>query len=153
MITEVGPDAIDDVMAVMERSFDPTFGEAWNRAQCLGILGLPGVWLSLDRADGTVRGFALARAIFDDAELLLIAVRPDARGHGVGRALLDHVIRTARERGATRLHLEVREGNPALRLYNDCGFEPVGRRRNYYSGNEGQTLDAITLVRPIDADG
>ena len=46
-----------------------------------------------------------------------------------------------------RLHLEVREGNHALSLYERAGFALVGRRRNYYSGRDGQTYDALTLAK------
>ena len=149
MIAEAGPEAIDSVMEVMEQAFDPVYGEAWNRAQCLGILGLPGVWMSLARIDGEAAGFALGRIVLDDAELLLIAVKPLARGKGIGKRLLDDMIRAARARGAARLHLEVRDGNPALGLYSQTGFEPIGRRKGYYTGHLGQAYDALTLTRPI----
>ena len=149
MIAEAGPEAIDAIMEIMEQAFDPNYGEAWNRAQCLGILGLPGVWMSLAFRDGTVGGFALGRVVLDDAELLLIAVKPLWRGQGLGQRLLDDVVRAAGGRGASRLHLEVRDGNPALALYRGNGFEPIGRRKDYYTGSLGQTYDALTLTRPI----
>ena len=46
-------------------AFDPRFGEAWTRAQCIGILAMPGVWLTLARVGEAVVGFALSRAIMD----------------------------------------------------------------------------------------
>jgi len=130
------------VDAVMTEAFDPRFGEAWTRSQCLGILGMPGVWLTLARADGEVAGFALTRAILDEAELLLIAVRPSFRRRGIGAALLRGVIADARGRGVTRLHLEVRAGNEAAALYAAHGFARVGERRDYYRGRTGQSFDA-----------
>ena len=148
MIRIAGPDDIDLVMAVMIEAFDPAFGEAWNKAQCLGIIGLPGVWLMIDEEDGTCRGFALSRSMLDEAELLLIAVRPDRRGHGVGARLLEAVIEEAALRGAAKLHLEVRDGNDAIRLYAKGGFTQVGRRKDYYSGQTGERFDALTLMRP-----
>ena len=69
--------------AVMAEAFDPRFGEAWTHSQCLGILSMPGVWLSLARAEGETAGFALSRAILDEAELLLIAVHPAFRRRGI----------------------------------------------------------------------
>ena len=48
---------------------------------------------------------------------------------------------------AGQLHLEVRDGNPAVRLYKRAGFSQVGRRRNYYSGRDGQLFDALTLAK------
>ena len=138
---------LHDVMAVMDDSFDPRFGEAWTLGQCAGLLPLPGVWLTLARADETVLGFALARLVADEAELLLLAVKTAGQRRGVGRILLEHFEDAAVARGAARLHLEVREGNHALSLYERSGFGLVGRRRDYYSGQKGDRYDALTLAK------
>jgi ribosomal-protein-alanine N-acetyltransferase len=84
--------------------------------------------------------------VSDEAELLLIAVDPDRQGRGAGNALLQHFIANARAGGAHRLHLEVRDGNPALEIYRAAGFIPAGRRRNYYRGPDGDRHDAVTLI-------
>ena len=140
---------IDLLMQVMNNAFDPLFGEAWNTGQCLGILSLPDVWLSFaDDGDRTV-GFALSRLLMDEAELLLLAVEPHARGHGVGRALIERTVAIAAEKGAHRLLLEVRDGNQAFDLYTEAGFAEIGRRRDYYRGLDGTSRDALTLARPI----
>jgi len=144
-IVEADTSAVDAVMVVMEKAFDPRFGEAWRREQCLGILALPGVWLTTASNDVEMAGFALSRLTADEAELLLIAVTPERRGGGIGTQLLEDMINRAAGRGATRLHLEVREGNSALRLYQRFGFTPVGRRPAYYRGQFGQSFDALTL--------
>jgi ribosomal-protein-alanine N-acetyltransferase len=137
------------VSEVMTDAFDPRYGEAWTSAQCMGMLSLPGVWLTLAyREDGLV-GFALARAIAGDGELLLIAVRPGWRGSGVGAALLRSVIGDAEMHAAERLHLEVRADNSAIRLYLSNGFAKVGERRGYYRGRDGQLYDAHTYARPL----
>ena len=140
---------LDEVMATMHAAFDPSFGEAWTRNQCSGIMGLAGVWLLLARYDGRAAGFALSRAVADEAELLLLAVQPEQRRFGIGRALLDGVAAEAGARGATRLHLEMRDGNPAVNLYNGAGFHEVGRRKRYYRGRDGLSFDAITLACPL----
>ena len=136
------------VMATMDAAFDPAFGEAWTRGQCAGILSLPGVRLLL-AGDGA--GFALARTVYDEAELLLLAVAPRHRRAGLGAALLDAVADDARASGAARLHLEMRAGNPAAALYARAGFVEVGRRRNYYRGAGGAQIDAVTLALPLVA--
>jgi ribosomal-protein-alanine N-acetyltransferase len=140
---------IDDVMAVMNASFDPCYGEAWTAPQCAGLLPMPGVWLSLARDRDEVVGFALARIVAGEAELLLLGVKRKDQRRGVGKMLLDAFALRAGERGARRLHLEVREGNHAVKLYSDAGFTQVGRRRNYYSGRDGQIYDALTLARIV----
>jgi ribosomal-protein-alanine N-acetyltransferase len=149
IIAAGGAGDLDEVMATMASAFDPRFGEAWSRSQCSGILPMPGVWLLLARHAGIGAGFALARAIVDEAELLLLAVRPELRRAGIGAALLAGVADAARGRGAVRLHLEMRENNPAAALYDSAGFKEVGRRPRYYRGNDGRSFDAITLARAL----
>lgn len=143
--------AVERVMAV---AFDPRFGEAWTRTQVLGGLAMPGVTLLLARigpstphtaaseSGGAVVGFSLTRRVLDEAELLLIAVIPDARRRGVGAALLRGVIAEARGSGVAKLHLEVRDGNPAIQLYTAAGFTKTGERRAYYRGRDGRAHDA-----------
>jgi ribosomal-protein-alanine N-acetyltransferase len=143
---------LDEVMATMTAAFEPCFGEAWTRSQCAGILVLPGVWLLLARVDGRGAGFALARSVVDEAELLLLAVPPAQRRGGVGRTLLDAIADEARSRGASHLHLEMRDGNPAALLYAGAGFREVGRRPRYYRGRDGRSFDAITLACPLTGD-
>lgn len=144
-----GPGDLDAVMAVMRESFDPCFGEAWTAPQCAGLLPMPGVWLTLARDEAEVVGFAMSRIVAQEAELLLLAVKRKDQGRGVGKRLLEAFVADATGRGADRLHLEVREGNHALTLYSRAGFTQVGRRRNYYSGRDGQIYDALTLARAV----
>jgi len=146
-IDEGGVLDLEDVMRVMTNSFDPNFGEAWTAPQCAGLLPMPGVWLILARDGDRPVGFALARIIGEEAELLLLAVSRDAQGGGLGRSLLAGFERGARERGATGLHLEVRDRNHAVELYTRTGFVEVGRRKDYYRGSEGQVYDALTLAK------
>jgi ribosomal-protein-alanine N-acetyltransferase len=139
-------DDLDEVMRIMGRAFRPCFGEGWTRSQCAGILPMTGVALMIAADEGAPVGFSLSRAVADEAELLLIAVDPDRQGHGAGSLLLRHFISAARDHGANRMHLEVRDGNPAVSLYQRSGFLPAGRRRNYYKGPDGERYDAVTLM-------
>jgi ribosomal-protein-alanine N-acetyltransferase len=139
---------LDDVMEVMNGAFGDRFGEAWTRSQCAGILPMAGVSLVVARdADaGTAVGFSLARAIAGESELLLIAVLPSRHRQGIGRLLLDEFMARARSEGASRVHLEVRDGNPAVGMYCGAGFTGVGRRRNYYRAPNGLRFDALTFA-------
>ena len=74
-----------------------------------------------------------------------LAVRPEWRGQGLARALLDHVLREASGLGATRAGLEIRRSNDiARRLYEGMGFAVVGTRRDYYTN---PPEDALILSR------
>jgi ribosomal-protein-alanine N-acetyltransferase len=138
---------LDEVMQVMAESFDPEFGEAWTAGQCASLLPMAGVWLTLARERDLPVGFSLSRLIAGEAELLLLGVRRSAQRRGVGAKLLGRFIADAKARGAEKLHLEVRQGNHAIELYRQAGFEEVGRRFNYYRGLSGHRYDALTLAR------
>lgn len=142
-------DDLDSVMAVMESAFGNRFGEAWTRSQCSGILPLAGISLALARDGDSIIGFSLTRTIADEAELLLLAVAPGHHRRGIGAQLLDDFMARAHEGGAARVHLEVRDGNPAIAMYRSAGFLPVGRRRNYYRGVDGRRFDALTFARQV----
>lgn len=140
-------DDLDGVMKVMDAAFGRHFGEAWTRSQLAGILPMSGVSLVLAReARGEPVGFSLFRTVADEAELLLLAVLPNHHRRGIGRRLLEDFIERARNDAVTRVHLEVRDGNPAIAMYHSAGFSPVGRRRNYYHAPDGTPFDAITLA-------
>lgn len=143
VITRHGVEGLPEAMTVMTRAFDPQFGEAWNVGQCTGVLAMPGAELLIARDDVPV-GFALLRTVFDEAELMLLAVAPEMRGRGIGRALLQHTIAMATKSGATSYFLEVRGDNPAKMLYERAGLEQVGLRRDYYRGDDGYRRDALT---------
>jgi ribosomal-protein-alanine N-acetyltransferase len=137
------------VDALMVAAFDPRFGEAWTRSQCMGVLAMPGVRLTLALVDDMPAGFAMVRSVMDEAELLLLAVDPAFRRRGIAGALLRAVIAEAQASGIADLHLEVRAGNEAVKLYAAQGFAKVGERRGYYRGKTGQSFDAHTYRRPV----
>lgn len=96
------------------------------------------------------QGFALGRALADEAELLTIAVRPDMQRGGIGRRLLSDFLAEAQARGAAAAFLEVAADNlPALSLYRGAGFQQVGQRRGYYAGPGGRKVDALVLSRAL----
>lgn len=149
-------DAVDHIMEVMDEAFDPAFGEAWNRRQVSDALLLGNCrYLLLDRefrkieGNREAAGFTLSRQAADEEELLLIAVRPQLRRHGIASALVEKLIEDAAGRGVTRMFLEMRDGNPAEALYRRHGFQPVGRRPNYYNRGAISGIDAITFVRNL----
>lgn len=126
--------------AIHEAAFP--IGERWG-PDAIGLqLGLPGAFGFVSGRGG----FILARAVADEAEILTLAVDPAAQRGGIGRALMDQAMSTARSRGAGAMFLEVSEINAAARaLYAACGFSEVGRRARYYAGG----VDALVLRATI----
>lgn len=144
-IREMRPGDLDEVMAIEEVSF-PTpwtrklFEEEIDRGFSDALVAVP--------AEGAgVLGYSICWTVADESHLLNIAVRPDARGRGVGRALLVECIRRGARAGAGRIHLEVRAGNvPAIRMYEREGFFFQGIRRGYYT-DTGE--DAVLYSREL----
>ena len=142
---------LDEVMEVMDAAFGRRYGEAWTRSQLAGILPMDGVALTLARKEGNgaTIGFSLVRTVGEEAELLLLAVRPTHQREGIGGRLLDDFMEGAAKGGVRRVHLEVRDGNAAVAMYRTAGFEQAGKRRNYYHASDGRRFDALTLVKKI----
>jgi len=87
------------------------------------------------------------------ADVMTIAVAPEAQGQGLGDALVGWLIRAARGGGAKHLMLEVRADNVAAQqLYAKAGFEMVSRRRRYYQPGD---VDAHIMRLSLEgsADG
>lgn len=94
-----------------------------------GANGSKGVELNLIvEVDGRVAGMVSATAPVDgESDLVSMWVAPEGRGKGVGDALVQAVVRWARQQGAQRVALDVREGNHhALAVYERNGFSDTG---------------------------
>ncbi|QDK33284.1 MULTISPECIES: GNAT family N-acetyltransferase [Sphingomonadaceae] len=149
-------DDLDRIMSVMETAFDPNWGEAWNRRQVDDALLLGNCHYYLISPDGTpvtgdeeAAGFSLSRTGYEEEELLLLGVKPQFRRLGLGRAILDALRLAAARRGARRLLLEMRRGNPAQSLYCNFGFYSIGERKDYYRTQNGERIDALTFACDI----
>lgn len=83
---------------------------------------------------GALRGYIIYSAVCDSADLLRVAVAPESRGQGLGKALMDRMLADCSVRNIEKVFLEVRESNsPAIHMYARCGFTEIARRKNYYS--------------------
>lgn len=94
---------------------------------------------------GELVGYAGLRAPSNarEADVQTIAVAPEARGRGLGRALMERMLTQARERRMREVFLEVRADNPvAQALYRSLGFVELGVRPGYY---QPEGIDAIVM--------
>lgn len=84
-----------------------------------------------------------------ECHLLNLCVHPSWQGRGLGRAILRHLLDTARAREVDTVFLEVRASNTRARaLYHSEGFGEIGIRRGYYPADQGRE-DAVTLARVL----
>ncbi|MCB1384284.1 MAG: GNAT family N-acetyltransferase [Notoacmeibacter sp.] len=91
-------------------------------------------------------GFVLARLAAGEAEILTVAVARAHRRRGLGRKLMDAVLRHLHAERAESLFLEVDETNePAIALYRRLGFRKVGQRKAYYDAAAGGKNAALIM--------
>jgi [ribosomal protein S18]-alanine N-acetyltransferase len=125
------------------------FPNPWTPGLFLHELKLSFSRLLLARgANGGARlhGYVCWWVVGDEVHILNLAVHPDARRSGTGRALVERVIGDAVTHAAASVSLEVRRGNEAAEaLYRSMGFSAAGVRRNYY----GQGEDAVIMERRL----
>jgi len=147
----IGPARVHDLasVAAIERA---AFSDPWSVRSFREALDSGSVYFACARSDaGSVLGYVVAWFVADQGEIANIAVAPDQRGQGVGRALLDAALEEAATRGIAAVFLEVRDSNQRAReLYASRGFEEVGRRRRYY---RRPVEDAIVLRRTLSLAG
>jgi len=106
-------------------------------AHAMDVDGLldPAVTFFSFRAGGTLLAVgALKQLDPQHAEIKSMHTAQDARGRGVGRQMLEHLIAVARERGYRRLSLEtgsMASFAPARALYARAGFDVCGPFADY----------------------
>ena len=101
------------------------------------------------QVDGVLAAFAITQVVLDEATLFNLAVDPDWQRRGLGRELLQHLIKALEEQGVVTLWLEVRASNhAAIALYEQLDFNEVSIRRNYYPTADGKE-DAVIMALTI----
>ncbi len=96
--------------------------------------------------DETIIGYGVMSVVIDESHILNLCIHPDWQGRGLGRKLIQRLLKIARQHGAEKAFLEVRENNRvALALYDKLGFAEIGRRQNYYPALDGEREDAMVM--------
>jgi len=132
------------------------FAQGWDAAAMGQFIAGPGcLSLLASRAQsGPVEGFLIARKASDEAEILTLAVHPDCRRAGLGRALVEAAMARLQAAGATRLFLEVDEANSAAcAIYRALGGVEVGRRCRYYGHGADAIIFSLALSAATADDG
>lgn len=118
------------------------FHAPWSEAMLREELG-KGIFLVAER-DGQAIGYVGCQTVLDEGYITNVAVSPDCRRQGVGRALIAELVQRARAQGLSFVTLEARASNaPAIAVYEGAGFVRVGVRKNFYTA---PTEDAVLMT-------
>jgi [ribosomal protein S18]-alanine N-acetyltransferase len=139
---------------VLEHLHREDFSRPWSAAEFEALLLQPPVFgfaaVETGKPRNSAVGFVLARLAAGEAEILTIAVARACRRLGLGRRLMDAVLRELHSQRAEALFLEVDETNaPAIALYRRLGFSEVGRREGYYSNPGTASTGALVMRRDL----
>jgi ribosomal-protein-alanine N-acetyltransferase len=140
--------SVDDLDAVMAIETSVFVTDAWSREGMAHELASSDGWYLVATPDGDdtrVVGYSGLMVLpgAPDADVQTIAVLPEARRSGLGRALMGQMIAEARRRGVREVFLEVRADNPgAQSLYESLGFEAIAVRPRYYMPDG---VDAVVM--------
>jgi ribosomal-protein-alanine N-acetyltransferase len=128
------------------------FDRAWSADELHRVMDGPCTFsLEAVRQEAPL-GFIVVRAVAGEAEILTLAVHPDARRQGIGCALVEAAATTAQTLGAEAFWLEVATDNAAaIALYAATGFEAAGRRPGYYGRKDGERIDALVMRRLLNS--
>ena len=130
---------IDSIAALDGAAFE----FPWSRDDFEGSMKFGHQFLLL-KDDDRLLGFAVYMQIFEQSELLTIAVLPSEQGHGYGKLLLNEVAARLAANG-----LEVRVSNERARaLYAGAGFKEISIRKGYYPSRDGRE-DAIVMQKVL----
>lgn len=141
-IRDMNLDDFEKIKDCLQTDFD----EFWNSSILKSELeNINSHYIVATDADN-ILGFAGIIVSLDDAEITNIVTKKTKRKNGIGKLLLDKLIKMAREYGKDKISLEVNEENiAAIRLYEKFEFEKVGLRKKYYNGKN----DAIIMTKKI----
>ena len=123
---------LDDIPAVGEIERQ-SFSIPWSENAFEESLGYSHAIFLVAAYQEKIVGYCGMYQVFQEGDIINVAVMPEYRKQGVGRCLMEGMIQAALERNILDLTLEVRESNEAAkRLYVSFGFESVGVRKNFY---------------------
>lgn len=142
-ITRMKENDLEQVAAIEWEAFS----QPWTKQGFLDAINNENTLYLVAEENHSVLGYLGLWQSFEEADITNVAVRADCRRKGVAHCLLEETKRLAAERGITTLTLEVRVSNePAIRLYEKCGFRSLGVRPGFY---EKPREDAMIMMAAI----
>ncbi len=120
-----------------------SFAEPWSEDSLRLLLGETGVAFVVCDGERVV-AYGGMLCIAGEGQITNVAVLPECRRRGYGRAVTEALLHYAGENGLFEVSLEVRASNEAaIALYREQGFATCGTRRNFY---RKPTEDALVMV-------
>jgi len=133
---------LDALHKIEEQCFDQ---EAFSKRQIAYLLTDYNTVALVAKADNGIAGFIIAQVEVEEntefGHIITINVVPAFRKKGIGSKMMQEMEAILKQKGISECHLEVREDNsPALKLYQNSGYQKIGRLEKYYGKAHGLYL-------------
>lgn len=144
LIVDLGPKDISSLVR-LEKAI---FASPWEEGPYLDGLSRGRIFALGVKFEFEVVAYITVMYLFDEAEIINIAVSEPLRRRGIGEKLLRHALQKCARRNTSRVFLEVRESNKGAKaLYHKLGFKVIGRRKDYYKDE-----DALVMILDFSED-
>jgi [ribosomal protein S18]-alanine N-acetyltransferase len=136
---------LDRLFKIEEQCFDQ---EAFTKRQIAYLLSDYNTIALAAKLNSEIAGFILAQIEIENdtlfGHIITINVVPAFRKKGIGSKMLQEIEAILKQKGISECHLEVREDNsPALKLYQNSGYQKIGKLEKYYGKVHGLYLKKI----------
>lgn len=119
-----------DAVAMIEQE---CFSLPWSKEALLASMSQSYSYFVVAKTDDDIAGYGAIYVVAGEGEIINIAVKGEYRRCGIGEAIVKDLLHEGKVRQAEKVFLEVRESNDAaIALYERCGFEKQGIRKNFY---------------------
>ena len=120
----------------------------WHAHEFSELLSLPGVITELH-----AHGFALARVVDTEAELLLIVTEDIKQNTGLATSCLLKIEKKLIHHGAQKLTLEVSESNSAaITVYTKLNYKKIAIRKSYSRDKNGKFETALVMQKDLHSN-
>lgn len=158
------PTEVDDVVAIGHRTWPPTYAPIaganyvreglarwWTKEACLPAIADGRTLVAADGGSPRIVGMASWSTDADVLVLWKLYVLPEDQGRGVGRALMDGVVREARRVSAHVIRLAFLEGNDSARgFYEARGFRVFSKEPGGLDGPDNVWMECPVVAEPAD---
>ena len=121
------------------------FSSPWSEEGLKSEVNNPSAEFFVLEKDGAVAAYMGMHTVLDECYIANVAVKGEHRKKGYGQRLVENALEVAENKGCSFITLEVRISNlAAISLYEKCGFEKMGERKNFYSA---PTENALIMTK------
>ncbi|MBS6194329.1 MAG: ribosomal protein S18-alanine N-acetyltransferase [Clostridiales bacterium] len=128
-IREMQLDDLEQVMVIENENFS----RPWTETGFFSFLIRQDTLFLVAEEEEKILGYCGVVMVQDEGDITNVAVANERQNQGIGKKLVEELIRRTEEAGVRQLYLEVRASNErAIHVYEKMGFVRNGLRKNYY---------------------